>query len=87
MIQPIGPRLIVERDEAPDTTPGGIVIPHSSQDLPRRAVVVALGTGVTEPIEVGDVVLTSLHAGKPIDEKTPRLQFIMEEHVLGVVRD
>jgi chaperonin GroES len=86
MIQPIGPRLIVERDEAPDTSPGGIVLPQSSKDLPRRAVVVALGTGVKEPIEVGDVVLTSLHAGKPVDEKNPRLQFIMEEHILGIER-
>ena len=42
-LQPLGDRVVVEREDAETTTAGGIVLPDSAQDKPARGVVVSVG--------------------------------------------
>ena len=43
--QPLGDRVVVEREESLDTTAGGILLPDSAQDKPARGVVISVGPG------------------------------------------
>ena len=44
-IRPLGDKVIVRRVEAEDKTAGGIVLPDSAKEKPKRGVVLAVGTG------------------------------------------
>ena len=44
-LQPLGDRVVVDRDESEETTAGGIVLPDAAKDKPIRGTVVAVGTG------------------------------------------
>ena len=42
---PLGDRVVISREEASETTAGGIVLPDSAQDKPQRGVVISVGDG------------------------------------------
>ncbi|MEM7810235.1 MAG: co-chaperone GroES [Planctomycetota bacterium] len=71
---PLGDRVVVRREEAEETTAGGIVLPDSAQDKPARGEVVAIGDGHVKddgaktPLTVkeGDRVIFSSYAGDEI---------------------
>ncbi len=44
-LQPLGDKVVVERDESLETTAGGIFLPDSAKDKPSRGTIVAIGTG------------------------------------------
>ena len=44
-LQPLGDRVVVEREASEDVTAGGIVLPDSAQDKPARGTVVSIGDG------------------------------------------
>ena len=44
-LKPLGDRVVVEREEAKDTTAGGIVLPDTAKDKPQKGKVVAVGDG------------------------------------------
>ena len=41
-IRPLGDKVIVKRVEAEETTAGGIVLPDSAQEKPKRGVILAV---------------------------------------------
>ena len=41
-LQPLGERVVVEREEAETKTAGGIVLPDSAKDKPTRGVIDAV---------------------------------------------
>ena len=69
-IQPIGDRIVVERESSEETTAGGILLPDSAKDKPSRGVVVSVGTGrllddgsrSELQLKVGDRVIFSSYA-------------------------
>lgn len=73
-IVPLGDKVVLKRQEAEDTTAGGIVLPDSARDKPQRGEVVAVGDGHTKddgskvPLTVkeGDRVIFSSYAGDEI---------------------
>ena len=73
-IKPLGDRVVVEREEAKDTTAGGIVLPDTAKDKPQKGKVIAVGEGrVTKDgkrrelqVKVGDVVLFTSYAGEEV---------------------
>jgi chaperonin GroES len=73
-IVPLGDKVVLRRQEAEDTTAGGIVLPDSARDRPQRGEVVAVGDGHTKddgtklPLTVkeGDRVIFSSYAGDEI---------------------
>ena len=70
-LQPLGDKVVVEREEAQDVTAGGIVLPDSAKDKPSRGTIVAVGTGKTlddgsrgeMQVKVGDRVPLTQGAG------------------------
>ena len=44
-LQPLGDRVVVERDESEKVTAGGIVLPDTAKDKPTRGKVVSVGDG------------------------------------------
>jgi chaperonin GroES len=44
-LQPLGDKVVVERDESESKTAGGIVLPDSAKDKPARGTIVAIVTG------------------------------------------
>ncbi len=67
-LQPLGDRVVVEREESETKTAGGILLPESAKNKPARGVIISVGTGrLTEDgkrhplqVKVGDRVVCSL---------------------------
>ncbi|EFJ24506.1 hypothetical protein SELMODRAFT_100980, partial [Selaginella moellendorffii] len=81
-LKPLGDRVLVKIQKANETTPGGILLPVTSQTKPQGGEVVAVGSGKTiadkkiDPcVSIGDMVVYSKYAGTEV-------QFDDAEHVL-----
>ncbi len=92
-LQPLGDRVVVEREEAETVTAGGIVLPDTAKDKPARGKVVSVGdgrlldNGCRSPLQVkvGDRVLFSSYAGDTFKLGTRELLLMHEEDILAVV--
>jgi len=92
-IEPLGDRVVVEREGAETVTAGGIVLPDSAQDKPSRGKVVSVGPGrllddgARGKMQVGkgDRVLFSSYAGDDFKLGTRELVLLREEDILAVI--
>jgi chaperonin GroES len=92
-IQPLGDRVVVEREEAEEVTAGGIVLPDSAKDKPARGTVLSIGDGrllddgTRKALQVkkGDRVLFSSYAGEPFKLGDQELMLMREEDILAVI--
>ena len=92
--QPLGDRVVVEREEAKGTTAGGIVLPDNAKDKPQKGKVVAVGDGkVTKDgkrkplqVKIGDHVLFTSYAGEEFKINGDQKVLLMrEEDILAVI--
>lgn len=73
---PINDRVLVSVIEPEETIMGGLYIPDSAKEKPNEAVVVEVGQGFTTstgtiipvPVNVGDHIVFSRHAGMPLGD-------------------
>lgn len=92
-IQPLGDRVVVEREASEETTAGGIVLPDSAKDAPARGVVVSVGPGrmledgSRSPLQVkaGDRVIFSSYAGEAFKVSDDELLLMREDDILAVI--
>jgi chaperonin GroES len=93
-LQPLGDRVVVEREEAQEKTAGGIVLPDTAKDKPQRGKVVAVGEGrVTKDgkrrplqVKVGDRVLFTSYAGEEVPfDREKRTLLMREDDILAVI--
>ena len=92
-VQPLGDRVVIQRDESEETTAGGIVLPDSAKDKPARGKVVSIGDGKllndgsrsTFQIKAGDRVLFSSYAGDAFTIDDEELLLMREEDILCVI--
>jgi len=92
-IQPLGDRVVVEREDAEEVTAGGIVLPDSAQDKPSRGKVVSVGDGrllddgtrTPLQVKVGDRVLFGSYAGEQFKLGERELMLMREEDILAVI--
>jgi len=92
-LQPLGDRLVVEREEAQETTAGGIVLPDTAKDKPARGTVVSVGEGRllddgsrgTLQVKKGDRVLFSSYAGESFQVDDRELLLMREDDILAVI--
>jgi chaperonin GroES len=92
MLRPIGARLLVKRIDAPKLTSSTIIIPETAEDEKSAfALVIAVGSKVTEAISVADTVLLSKYSGAPVtvelDGETLEADIVMQDDVLGVLKE
>ena len=93
-LQPLGDRVVVERDESEKITAGGIVLPDTAKDKPTRGKVVSVGdgrlldNGSRSPLQVkvGDHVLFTSYAGDTFKLGARELLLLREEDILAVIK-
>jgi chaperonin GroES len=92
-IQPLGDRVVVEREESEAKTAGGIVLPDTAKDKPSRGKVIAIGDGrllddgsrSKLQVKVGDKVLFTSYAPEAIKINDDELLLMREEDILAVI--
>jgi len=92
-IQPLGDRVVVEREESESKTAGGIVLPDTAKDKPSRGTVIAVGDGrLLEDgkrgklqVRVGDKVLFTSYAPEAIRINDEELLLMREEDILAII--
>ncbi len=92
-IQPLGDRVVVEREESEARTAGGIVLPDTAKDKPSRGTVIAVGDGRLLDdgtrgklqVKVGDKELFTSYAPEAIKLGEDELLLMREEDILAVI--
>jgi chaperonin GroES len=92
-LQPLGDRVVVEREESETVTSGGIVLPDSAKDKPTRGKVISVGegrlldSGKRNPLQVkaGQRVLFSTYAGDTFKVGTRELLLLREDDILAII--
>jgi len=81
--KPLGERVVVQPHSTEEVTPGGIHIPHGSQERPNQGVVVAVSDEV-ENIEVGNEVLFEQYSGVLIKIDGKEYAVVQLQYVMGI---
>jgi chaperonin GroES len=93
-LQPLGDRVVIERESSESKTAGGIVLPDTAKDKPARGTVKAVGDGklnqktgkrVALQVKVGDRVLFSSYAGDEFKVEGQELLLMREDDILAVI--
>ena len=92
-IRPIGDKVIVKRVEADEKTAGGIVLPDSAKEKPKRGVVLAIGNGKllddgsrgSMQVKKNDEVLFTSYAGTEIKMDGDEYMIMDEADILGII--
>jgi chaperonin GroES len=92
-VRPLGEKVLVKRVEAEDKTAGGIVLPDTAKEKPKRGMVQAVGdgklldTGKRSALQVkkGDQVLFSSYAGTEIKVDGEEFLIMDEGDILAIV--
>lgn len=92
-IKPLGEKVIVKRLEASDVTKGGIVLPDTAKEKPKRGMIKAVGTGKLlddgsrseMQVKANDEVVFTSYAGTEIKVDGEEYVIMDESDILGVV--
>jgi chaperonin GroES len=90
-IVPLGDKVVLRRQEAEETTAGGIVLPDAARDKPQRGEIVAVGDGhvrddgsrVALTVKEGDRVIFSSYAGDEIRVGEDEFLLLREGDILA----
>jgi chaperonin GroES len=94
-LQPLGDRVVVQREEGEARTAGGIVLPDSAKEKPQRGVVVSVGEGKllddgsrgTLQVKPGDRVIFTSWAGETFKVDGDELLLMKEDDILAIIED
>ena len=92
-LKPLDDRVVVQANEAEQTTASGLVIPDTAKEKPQEGTVVAVGpgkfsdTGDRIPLDVstGDVVVYSKYGGTEIKLSGEEYLILSARDILAVV--
>jgi chaperonin GroES len=87
-VKPLADRVLIEPAAAEEKTIGGIIIPDTAKEKPKRGVVIAAGNGkVDEPmtVKVGDTVLYGQYSGTEIKIEGKDYLIMRESDIFAVV--
>ena len=88
-IKPFEDRVLVEPEEAEETkSKGGIILPDTAKEKPRRGKVVEVGTDeeLAEKIKVGDTVVYAKFTGDEIELEDKKYLVISKGDILAVIK-
>ena len=92
-IRPLGDKVLVKRLEAEEMTAGGIVLPDTAQEKPKRGTMLEgekeklLDSGERSKLQVakGDEVIFTSYAGTEVKINGQELLIIDESDILAIV--
>ena len=92
-LQPLGERLVLQREVSEERTAGGILLPDSAKEKPTRGKIIAVGNGrmlkdgTRQALQVkpGDRVLFSTYAGETVEIDGEDYLLLREDDVLAVL--
>ncbi len=92
-LRPLGDKVIVKRVSAEETTAGGIVLPDSAQEKPKRGIVQSVGGGrlldsgerSQMQLKKNDEVLFTSYAGTEIKVGGEEYLIMDESDVLAII--
>ncbi len=92
-IRPLGDKVIIKRVEAEDVTTGGIVLPDSAKEKPKRGLIKAIGdgklldSGERSQLQVkkNDEVLFTSYAGTEVKVGGEEYIIMDESDILAVL--
>jgi chaperonin GroES len=93
-LKPLDDRIVVEPNEAEQTTASGLVIPDTAKEKPQQGKVLAVGPGkraestgelIPLDVKVGDTVLYSKYGGTEVTVDGKELLILSSRDVLAVV--
>ncbi|WP_162942168.1 co-chaperone GroES [Desertimonas flava] len=93
-LKPLDDRIVVQPNEAEQTTASGLVIPDTAKEKPQQGKVLAVGPGkraensgelIPLGIEVGQTVLYSKYGGTEVTVDGSDLLILSSRDVLAIV--
>jgi len=92
-IRPLGEKVLVKRLEAEEKTAGGIVLPDTAKEKPKRGTVLSVGdgklldTGKRQPLQLkkGAQVLFTSYAGTEVKVEGEEMIIMDESDILAVI--
>lgn len=87
-VKPLADRVIIEPAAAEEKTAGGIIIPDTAKEKPKKGKVVAAGNGKPdEPmtVKVGDMVLYGQYSGTELKIDGADYLIMRESDIYGIV--
>src|SRR4029078_1101392 len=92
-LQPLGDKVVVEREESQEKTAGGIYIPDAAKDKPTRGTIISVGTGKVlddgtrgeMQVKKGDRVLFTSYAPEVIEIGDQEYLLMSESDILAVI--
>ena len=88
-VKPLADRVIIEPSAAEETTSGGIIIPDTAKEKPKKGKVVAAGEGKKdEPVtvKVGETVLYGQYSGTEIKIDGSDYLIMRESDIFAIVK-
>ena len=88
-IKPLDDRILLEPEQAEETTASGIIIPDTAKEKPRIGKVIAVGTDedLREKIKEGNKVLFTKYSGDEIEMNGKEYKLLQRTDILAVVED
>lgn len=89
-IKPISDRVVVRTIAAENKTLGGIIIPDTAIDKPRRGIVEAVGEGKEGKkmtVTLGDEVFFGQHSGVEVKIDSQNYLVMREDDILCVIEN
>ncbi len=92
-IRPLGDKVIIKRLDAEEKTTGGIVLPDSAKEKPKRGIVQAVGNGrllddgtrSEMQVKKQDEVIFTSYAGTEIKMDGDEYMIMDESDILGIM--
>jgi chaperonin GroES len=92
-IRPLADKVLIKRLEAEETTKGGIILPDTAKEKPKRGKIVALGEGkllddgsrAKFQVKKGDEVIFQSYGGTEIKVDGEEMLIMTEDDILAVV--
>ncbi len=91
-IKPLGDRALVERVEADQKSPGGIVLP-GTKEKPQEGIVCAVGPGarnkdgniIPPSVKVGDKIIFGKYSGSEVKLGGKEYVVVREDDIIGII--
>ena len=92
-LKPLGSRVVVEPIEEEEVTAGGIVLPETAKEKPKKGKVLSVGPGdrdesgkrIPLDVNVGDTVLFAKYAGTEVKVEGKKLLILRESDILAII--